>query len=337
MTLNADNVRGCLLAGACGDALGAPVEFLNWDSIANRFGKGGIADYTARGGFGYGAITDDTQMTLFTLEGLLRAHNGDTNPVAEVRLSYLDWLATQGRPVPSLTGELVNDGRLHAQRAPGITCLTALESIAADAKATNDSKGCGGVMRVAPVGFWPAVGGWASDERIFTLAARLAWLTHKHPSGYLPAGVLAVMVRHLVHGALITDALEAALVALRNHADNQPEDATVETDMALRKAILLAETGKPTPQRIEKHLGGGWTGESALAIAVCASLRASSLAEGVRMAVNHSGDSDSTGAIAGNILGAAYGEQTIPAEWLEPLECRDLIEGMADKAVAVWS
>ena len=68
-----DRVRGALLAGAVGDALGAPVEFMIRPDIFRQFGSEGIGDYVLYAGR-LGAITDDTQMTLFTAEGLLRAY-----------------------------------------------------------------------------------------------------------------------------------------------------------------------------------------------------------------------------------------------------------------------
>ena len=64
--------RGCLLGGAVGDALGAPVEFMRHSQIVARFGPGGVRDFAPAYGR-TGAITDDTQMSLFTAEGLLRA------------------------------------------------------------------------------------------------------------------------------------------------------------------------------------------------------------------------------------------------------------------------
>ena len=67
-----DKFRGCLLGGALGDALGAPVEFMQRDDILREFGANGITEF-ALAYDGLGTITDDTQMTLFTAEGLLRA------------------------------------------------------------------------------------------------------------------------------------------------------------------------------------------------------------------------------------------------------------------------
>ena len=89
-----DRFRGCLLAGATGDALGAPVEFMCRTEILHRFGAAGITTFAP--GYDYpGAITDDTQMTLFTAAGLLAAWCGDGDVVRATARSYLAWLRTQ--------------------------------------------------------------------------------------------------------------------------------------------------------------------------------------------------------------------------------------------------
>jgi ADP-ribosylglycohydrolase len=64
----AGRIRGCLLGGAVGDALGAPIEFASWREIRSRHGDRGVTGVLAPGHF-----TDDTQMTLFTCEGLIAA------------------------------------------------------------------------------------------------------------------------------------------------------------------------------------------------------------------------------------------------------------------------
>lgn len=63
-----DRYQGCLLGGAVGDALGAPLEFMRRSEILQAFGPKGITDLVPAYGK-LGAITDDTQMTLFTAEG----------------------------------------------------------------------------------------------------------------------------------------------------------------------------------------------------------------------------------------------------------------------------
>ena len=166
---SSERVAGCLLGGAVGDALGAPVEFLSLEQIRSRNGPGGIAELDEAYGV-RGAITDDTQMTLFTAEGLIRADNrgrakGIFHPPTAVHHAYARWLFTQGgllsgdaaapRWDPAgFDGLLIDVGGLNATRAPGNTCIAALRSGRAGTieEPLNDSKGCGGVMRAAPAG-----------------------------------------------------------------------------------------------------------------------------------------------------------------------------------------
>ena len=162
MTDIRNRFRGCLIGGAVGDALGAPVEFISHDEIVRCFGSQGIRDYVPAYGV-LGAITDDTQMTLFTAEGLLRANvrermRGLTTYSGVTDHSYLRWLETQGIKAPVEIGRdgwLWKQEALHHRRAPGNTCLSALKSKKGFGDAArNDSKGCGGVMRVAPIGMF---------------------------------------------------------------------------------------------------------------------------------------------------------------------------------------
>ena len=102
-----------------------------------------------------------------------------------------------------------------------------------------------------------------------------------------------------------------------------------ETLQAAECARDLATSG------VERHvaiarLGQGWVAEEALAISIYCALVAEGFQDGVIMAVNHDGDSDSTGAITGNILGTMHGTQAIPLSWLEPLELREVITQIAD-------
>ena len=99
-------LRGCLLAGAAGDALGAAVEFWTLDEIRARLGPDGVTGYLPAYGRDGGVITDDTQMTLFTAEGIIRAtvryaHRGIAHGPSVLQRAYVRWLATQGEaPVP---------------------------------------------------------------------------------------------------------------------------------------------------------------------------------------------------------------------------------------------
>jgi ADP-ribosylglycohydrolase len=298
------SLLGCLLGGAVGDGLGAPIEFSSIDEIRRRHGDAGVVDLPSL------EITDDTQMVLFTLEGLLLAREHGVDPLLTVRAAYARWLHTQGGPPVASDGWLMADQRLHSRRAPGHTCITALKH-----NEKNNSKGCGGVMRAAPVAVW------SSDvHEVFSLAVDTAKMTHHHPSGYLSAGVLAVIVRSLLDGADLPSAVAVSRAELVRW-DGHEEQTTL-----LDKVVSL---GPLTPEEIEAELGGGWVGEEALAIGLHAALVAPDFASAVRVAVNHSGDSDSTGSICGNILGARDGVAVIPSSWISVLELRDVIERLA--------
>ena len=331
----ADHVQarycGCLLGGAVGDALGAPVEFMTRSEILRRFGPDGITSYALAYG-GIGTITDDTQMTLFTAEGLIRGYvrgcqRGISSASGTVGHAYLRWLLTQGQqPCCDMQpdGWLFEQRELHHRRALGITCLSALRSMKFFGEAaSNDSKGCGGVMRVAPVGLFEwSMGRRDSPQYAFALGTELAALTHGHPTGALTGGVLAVLVLLLVDGASLAEALTAAKSCLQHSPDHE------ETLNAVEHAERLAASGLPHPDAVSQ-LGEGWIAEEALAIAIYCALVASDFRHGVILAVNHDGDSDSTGSIVGNLLGALYGVTAIPQQWLEPLELRSAIEELA--------
>ena len=303
-----DRVRGCLLGGACGDALGAPVEFMTLDQIKSKYGSGGIRDFDEAYGC-VGAITDDTQMTLFTVEGIIRAWvrgalKGICHPPSVIHHAYLRWSATQASDTHAdahgveMNGWLIEERRLWARRAAGKTCLSALASNRQFGTPTrNDSKGCGAVMRTAPIGFTNIFA--KSLEETFTLASDSARVSHGHPSGYLSAGALATIIALIAEGQPLSDAVTTSLEI------TAARDGSGEVCSAIRAAVDLSSTSGWRDRLPE--LGGGWVGEEALAISVLCSLAAPTPEEAIVAAVNHAGNSNSTGAITGNIVGAMHG------------------------------
>lgn len=339
-----DRAKGCLLGGAVGDALGAAVEFMSWRQIAKRFGPLGIQDFAPAYGR-LGAITDDTQMTLWTAEGVLRGMlrsslKGVGGPMSVLPRSYLRWLYTQDGALPATiehqelilgdaktpTGWMLGVQELHERRAPGNTCLSALRAPNADLwdRASNDSKGCGGVMRVAPI----ALIDHPIRDELFSLGCQAAAVTHGHTTGILASGALVWLLLELRDGTSLADAVQGTIRRLSHEPDHE------ETTDALDRALSLALSPHTPSAASVESLGGGWIAEQALAIGAYTALVADrDLARGVRLAVNHSGDSDSTGSIAGQLLGIQLGVEAIPAQWLEALELREVIERVAEDLV----
>ncbi len=326
-----DHFTGCLIGGAVGDALGAPIEFTRLPRIRMLYGEQGVTDYDTAYGR-RGAITDDTQMTLFTAEGLIlskarQEYAGPDNIVLAVYHAYLRWLYTQDAQIQKrlikgygtcsiVDGVLTGYKELHCKRAPGNTCLSALRSgnIGNTGSPINNSKGCGGVMRTAPVGL-----AFPDAEEAFDVGCECAALTHGHPSGYLASGAAAALIADIIAGASLEDAVDNAVRILKTRRGMEECLRAVET------ALEYVSKGEESPETIEK-IGAGWLAEEALAMSIYAAMIAGGdFSKGVLLAVNHSGDSDSTGAVTGNFLGALYGVGRIPEKWKEELELNDVI------------
>jgi ADP-ribosylglycohydrolase len=315
------------LGGAIGDAFGYEVEFSSLPSIRSRFGPAGIKSPIFHDG--KLVVSDDTQMTLFTLEGLLRSFGGgddwERRCVPSVRRAYREWYRTQADSKVSEekedSGWLIHQPEMWAQRAPGNTCLSALRvgAYGTTDKPINHSKGCGGAMRVAPVGLLQCV----DPETAFRLGAEAAALTHGHPSGFLSAGMLAALIRILIDGTSLStrhgayseaDAIGQCCRMLPAYSGH--EETLEAVDEAVR---LAASTPKECASAVES-LGGGWVGEEALAIALFSVLSAESFVEAISIAANHGGDSDSTASIAGQLWGASQGLSGVPNDWVSRLD-----------------
>ena len=331
---NLDKFRGCIIGGAAGDALGYAIEFDDVDSIVDMYGEPGITEFQLINGVAQ--ISDDTQMTLFTADGLIRgAGDGvEADPKGHIWAAYKDWLITQNDkyPVEKHAGGswLLGVPEMFAWRAPGGTCLTALaqEQGGSITKRINDSKGCGGIMRVAPIGIFFDSTKMGIRE-IDKIGADAAALTHGHPLGWLPAAALVHIIARIVHEDFsIAEAVADMQTSIRAQFGHFHD---TEYMMELvDKAVQLAGRAEDDKEAIWK-LGEGWVAEETLAIAIYCALKYQDDFEAAMIAaVNHGGDSDSTGAVCGNILGAALGMIEIPDKFIENLELKEVIIRMAD-------
>lgn len=250
---------------------------------------------------------------------------------AQMAQFYVEWMYTQVSPYPLAEPKawISSLSELFASRAPGVTCMNACEAMASGAKAVNNSKGCGGIMRMAPVGLINTSPGFSGVE-LQRLGAQLAELTHCHELGWMPAGVFAHIVSLLARDEA-SSVREAATQALNTLPEAFPNAHYLgQLQELLRYTLRLADSDIPDLEAIHA-LGEGWVAEEALAIGLLCSLRhEDDFAGAITSAVNHGGDSDSTGAIAGNIVGAHLGLAGIPQRYLEHLELRDTISKIAD-------
>lgn len=328
-----DSIRGCLMAGAVGDALGYEVEFMSRRSILSRFGENGITKF-ALDRNGKALISDDTQMTLFTANGMLmgltrgymRGIGG--RPEKYVNIAYLDWYYTQtGKKREMLIDDwhptwLRDLPEMAHLRAPGNTCLSACESLFRGEKAQNNSKGCGGIMRVAPMALLDA--GYASRnensysiEELAEAGGEIAEVTHKHPLGFLPASLLTVLLYKVIPmtAKQVQEEIDGIVADTVNILDRiykgkYDADKRYLKELTM-KAVQLAHSDISDADAI-RQLGEGWIAEETWAIALyCAIRHIDSVEDAIIASVNHDGDSDSTGSVCGNIMGAIYGYEHI--------------------------
>ena len=339
-----DKIRGSLIGGAIGDALGYPVEFIKtYKGIQEKYGERGITRLVPQKQIldsdelsDKAVVSDDTQMTLFTANGLLNAKRLKINPKYAICLAYIEWYLTQIGKWSNKYKDcwIARIPELNKRRGPGHTCMTALYAIYKGQEPYNTSKGDGGVMRVAPIPLFALADGKMTITDSDRLAGDAAEITHQHPLGFIPAALVAHIIYRLAEDEMPTRQslvgyIHEGMEAMEKLFTSYPYDVKYMGELA-DKAIALADNDKTDVTNIES-IGGGWTGEEALAIALyCAVRHFDNFEEALIAAVNHAGDSDSTGAITGNILGAAIGYDAIPQFFLDDLELHDVILQMAD-------
>ena len=356
----AGRVRGLLYASALGDALGYPLELLSAEQIAERNPKPWEAAY------GELLISDDTQLTCYTLDGLTEVlewnnEGAAADELACLWLAYLRWFRGIGEALPetapfSLDREIDGSNELTARRGPGAATLRALGTgeMQLVSKSVNpDALGSGALVRSAALGLLPV----AQERTVVMLAVRGAALTHGHPEALVSAAAYALLIRDLL--ASPSGSFDALLEAVRRVVswcgsvagdDAIPGDAA-RTAAALSRAIELLERGTvPVPEAVAEHFGTGWTAPELLGVAFWCAADAvkglpadadeatvrCALFEGVCRAVSVDSDSDSVGAMTAALWAAAGlpvagGEADAWSEALGRVRGLDQVEGVAER------
>ncbi|MFD7335226.1 ADP-ribosylglycohydrolase family protein [Streptomyces violascens] len=322
-------VRGCLLGGAIGDTLGAGVAGLALTEIREQHGMDALGDLAPAYGRP-GAVSAATQLTLFTVDGLIRAQvrrdTGAWHPPTDVHRAHLRWAATQRDWGPDErredNGWLAREEWLYARRDPAKACLVGLGDDVMGTLEQPKNPGAddpAALTRSAPFGL---LVGW-EPQLVLQLAVECAAQTHGDPAAYLSAGALAVVVHGLARGESMDGAVQRALAQLALRPGHQP------VTEALKHALGAVRQGMPSPGLVAT-LGTGHTAPEALAIGVYCALVGEDIRHGLLLAVNHDGPSDATGTVCGSLLGAMHGETALPPAWLAQLEGRSTLLELAD-------
>lgn len=315
--LNIDQLAGCLLGGALGDALGYPVEFEKVSQISQDHDFDKIVDKLI--------VSDDTQMTLFTANALLL----DGNLRINTWNCYQDWLETQFKQGKSELSHrpiswLMEYPEMYASREPGRTCLmTLMRGIPGDLnEPINQSKGCGALMRVAPLAF-------IDREDLYLVAIENSALTHGHQMSHIASAALVSLLRYISEGETLCDSVSLMRQDIKRIFMGSLEVKVF--DDLLQQAIFASEKDFDDMEIISR-LGEGWVAEETLAIALYCSLKYSNdLKKALRVAVFHDGDSDSTGSVTGQILGTLLGAKKLPQEEIKRLDLLEPLMKMIER------
>lgn len=353
-----EGMRGVMLGGALGDALGYPLERLSSDQILERYGRDGPEAPHLDEESGRSLISECTQLVLYTAcAGLI----GDTRlrlrgiggpPSCYAKRCYWDWHITQicSYPPPY---EMIEGSFAWLNAVPGMYCKRTVDGGTAEAlgewsteegwgqvhsQGSNPSnRGCCGAVRVAPVALlrWSGergdscsgMGEGDSDAR--EQGARLCRLTHGHPVGWLCGAVMVGTLQNLLHCPASPG--EAALSAAEAVAAQYPEEAESSAQIinTLRQALDLAAGGQ-SDEACTAALGGR-SAEKVLAVAVlCAQRHPDDFAGALRAAVCHGGSPAASGTLCGQIMGARLGAGALPGAWLDRLELAEVVRQIAD-------
>ncbi len=295
-------IEAILFGLALGDSLGYPVEFLQRETIRQRYGAAGISELPE-----VALYSDDTQMTVALAEGLFDAGiNASLDNVMQgIGHRFIEWLESDA-----------ND------RAPGGTCINGIErfqsGISWHESGILESKGCGSAMRVAPLGYV-----YQDDAtRLKEVAVASSEITHRHPTAIAATVAAAYLVKLALDGIPTADYMPR----LYDFTTGISE----EFDLAiLRVGHVLGWTNEDLAL---DHIGQGWTGEEAVALALYCVLRYPDDYVGcVRRAANTNGDSDSIACIAGGIMGARLGLNAIPSAWRSRCENKSYLTALAQR------
>lgn len=342
-----DRFVGAFMGYATGDAYGYPLQLMSYEDICERFEKLGAMRLPINAKADMALFTDDTQIALFTAEGInwadsLGAKEGNVNYVAYIFYALQAWALTQTKEIPAeyewITGRGQNAFKTKLLKSKGLykrrsSDESMLETLAAAEnlgygrliKRINDNKDNGAIKSALPAGLY-----FACDiELAFRMGADFSAITHTNPTGYLSAGTYAAIIAGILCGHSPLESVKAALKVLSDY------DGAGEVLNAVSKALDLIEDTETEPRDAVELLGNGENAEDALAIAVyCSVLHRESYTFAVQLAVNQDGASDTCGALTGGILGAYYGTRGIPVKWIKKLQYKNLICDICEKLEA---
>ena len=330
--------RGCLLGLAVGDAMGYTVNSHTLAEIQEDYGPNGLQGYDPVNG--YADVTSHTQLAAFTANGLLygltqgRAKGTMSPFINYIARSHWEWASSQAmmdRPARTVCW-LFKEKSLCRRH-----CLdTRMKEIVLRKQFGTPEDRLNPITTPSSLTAAVGVGLFQDPENMDQrecdrLGAEAVALTHGDPATFLSGAV----VTHLISAVLRSDApleelVEQAMESLREQFDREYHRQVSQICSLIRQAMELSRDDKTLFVEAMEQLQCK-TGAQVVAGTVYALLAGEEDFDlSLIIAVNHSGASAAVGALVGAVLGARLGLGALPEFYLECLECRDILQELAD-------
>jgi ADP-ribosyl-[dinitrogen reductase] hydrolase len=329
-----DRYAGAVLALACGDALGAPAEFLSKEQLASRHGH--LTEMVGGGGCQWrpGEWTDDTGMTLCVAEGILECPE---DPVAAIGERFLDWLETTKDAGGTITSALLG---FQERTASSATERLAANDLWAEASSNTPESlsgraaGNGSLMRTLPVAL-----AYPDRDSMLNTSARISAMTHWDPQAELACAIYCMWIRNMLRGLPMGDAWVKALEQGRDvQAEGRRDANTPGPDPVPDKFWRRLETALERPERdLQPHEHyAGYVLDCLEAVVWCCHQHEATDEVLIRT-VNLAGEADTMAAIGGGVMGVANGLDGLRDDWLAVLHERQKLETVGRKVAKLRS
>lgn len=308
-SISQDKIKGCIWGSICGDALGVPYEFKLRSHMQKHPVKGmtGFNDPTSVYKITSGTWSDDSSLSLLTMESLLKGYNPK-----DMMQSYSLWL---NKAYMTAHGEVFDIG---------VTTKKAINNYINKKSppyglTSESANGNGAIMRIHPIAIYFSN---KSDDDLILKSFEVSELTHAHIRSKLACGYFCILLKQILH--------KKSFIESYKYTNETMKDLIIKRGEF--KAFERILTGKILKEPMSKINSGGYVIDS-LESSLWCTYNTKTLKAAMLKAINLGFDSDTTGAVTGALVGALYGYKEIPKEWINAIVRKEIIEKLVNRFV----
>jgi len=303
-----DKIKDGIYGFVMGDALGVPVEFYSRFELKQR----PVTEMRANGSYKFpkGIWSDDTAMTLATMDSIIHKKVIDYNDMADKFCSWLfnaNYTATNKTFGYGVTTQIALN-KYHNNKIDATQC----------GSKGNESNGNGSLMRILPIAFY-CYYKHIEDPEILEIVKNVSCITHAHEVSVMGCYIYVKYVINLLNGKDKKESYETIQkldYSMFKETSQKIYSRIIKQDISILKENEIKSTG----YIVDSLEAGLW----------CI-LQKNELKETILLAVNLGNDTDTIGAITGSMAGIIYGYDKIPTNWIEDLKNKELLDKLISK------